>query len=216
KPDGSALEMVSAFKGNPGGFDFSWDGELFFSRANGPHVAHVVMPEKFLSRGKVAKETGEKSIEDNQKVFPLLADKRAEYMEAATNGQFTLPMGFVCYQGGAWPMRYENSCFVCEPSVHVLHEDIISTLVEGSIGYEAARAGKGEFLAGTDLWFRPVCTRYGPDGAMYLLDFYSQHIPNNELRDALRAQGNAAIIGESGPARGRVWRIQHKRPRPFE
>ena len=113
-------------------------------------------------------------------------------------------------------MRYENSCFVCEPSVHVLHEDIISTLVEGSIGYEAARAGNGEFLAGTDLWFRPVCTRYGPDGAMYLLDFYSQHIPNNELRDALRARGNAAIIGESGPARGRVWRIQHKRARPFE
>ena len=29
-------------------------------------------------------------------------------------------------------------------------------------------------------------------------------------------QGNAAIIGESGPARGRVWRIQHKRARPFE
>src|SRR6185503_11926161 len=153
KPDGSAMEMVSTFQGNSWGFDFSWDGELFFSKASGLHLAHVMMPEKFLARGRVPNATRSKSIEDHQKVFPLLADKRPEYAEGIT--QFTNASGCMIYQGGVWPRRYQNSAFICEPTVHTVHEDMITPVVEEgagkSIGYEAIKAQKNEFLAGTDL-----------------------------------------------------------------
>jgi uncharacterized protein len=198
KPDGSAIETVSSFKGESWGFDFAWDGELFFSKTYGPHIAHVMMPEKFLARGRVPKATSEKSIEDHQKVFPLVADARPEYAE--TTAVFTNVFGFMLYQGGAWPRRYQNSAFVCDPSVHVVHEDIITALVEGAIGFEAIRAQKNEFVAATDMWFRPILTRYGPDGAMYLLDLYTQ--PSQTIQAFNDSRFN--------DAHGRIWRIQHK------
>src|SRR5262249_36924341 len=48
RPDGSAIEMVSSYGANTWGCDFSSDGELFFSMANGAHLRHVVVPEHFL------------------------------------------------------------------------------------------------------------------------------------------------------------------------
>jgi putative heme-binding domain-containing protein len=185
---------------------------LFFSRANGSHLAHVMMPEKFLAHGRVPKATSEKSIEDHQKVFPQLADKRPEYAEGIT--QFTNASGCMIYQGGAWPRRYQNSAFICEPTVHLLHEDMITPVVEESagksIGYEAIKAQKNEFLTASDLWFRPITARYGPDGAMYLLDFYNpagfhSHVGATAVSDR----------PDQDYAHGRIWRIQHRLPQKF-
>src|SRR4051812_1209988 len=171
QPDGSAIEMVSAVKGDCRGLDMTWDGEIFFSRLRGAHISHVMMPERYLARARVPKAVSEKAIDEHQKVYPLRTNRPAEYL-LSTNGQFATASGLMLYQGGAWPLRYDNSSFVCEPSANVVHEDILSTLVEGSIGYEAARASRDEFMGSTDSWFRPVTARYGPDGAMYVIDQY--------------------------------------------
>src|SRR6185436_7465769 len=127
----------------------AWDGEIFFSRVGGSHISHVMMPEKYLQRARVAKAFSEKSIDEHQKVYPLLTNRPSEYV-VATNGQFATASGLMLSPGGACPLRYDNSAFVCEPSANVVHEDILSTLVEGSIGYEAARASRQEFMASTD------------------------------------------------------------------
>jgi putative membrane-bound dehydrogenase-like protein len=207
QPDGSSLEMVSIFKGNSRGLDFTWDGEIFFSRQGGSHVSHVMMPEKYLARARVPKATSEKVIEDHQKVNSLLTNRPMEYL-VSTNGQFATASGFMVYQGGTWPLRYGNSCLVCEPAANVVHQDIISTLVEGSIGYEAARAGKEEFLAATDPWFRPINARYGPDGAVYVIDSYDQFGPRDDERSM------EELTGTTGqPGRGRIWRLQHRQAR---
>src|SRR6185503_19765514 len=150
---------------------------------------------------------------DHQKVFPLLADKRPEYAEGIT--QFTNASGCMIYQGGVWPRRYQNSAFICEPTVHTDHEDMITPVVEEgagkSIGYEAIKAQKNEFLAGTDLWFRPITARYGPDGAMYLLEFYTPVGFHSHVAGA-----EAATRPDQDYAHGRIWRIQHKHPQKFE
>jgi putative membrane-bound dehydrogenase-like protein len=211
KPDGSAIEQVSSYSGNSWGIDFSIDGELFFSMANGPHLNHVVMPERYLSRGRLANATSDKAIPDHQRVSAIFNDQREEYAQVSPVGVFTAAAGCTIYEGGAWPEKYHGSSFVAEPTVHVLHEDILSR--SESPTYEATRRDDAEFMAGTDLWFRPIDSRVGPDGALYVLDFYNQAITHNDLRGVEHGKGNAAIRPDRDHQNGRIWRVQHKAAR---
>ena len=215
KPDASAMEQVASYNGNSWGLDFSEEGELFYSMANGPHINHVVMPERYLARGKLGNATSTKSIEDHQKVNPIFGDPRHEYVQVAPVGVFTGASGCTVYSGGAWPEKYNGSAFVCEPTVHIVHEDIITRGENPT--FDATRRDDVEFIAGNDLWFRPVHTRIGPDGAMYLLDFYNQAISHNDIRGVAHGMGNAAVRPDRDHEHGRLWRIQHKQARrnPF-
>lgn len=208
KPDGSAIEQVTSFNGNSWGIDFNADGDLFFSKANGPHISHVVMSERYLSRGKLGDASSDKSIEDHQKVNPIFGDPRHEYVQVAPVGVFTGASGCTVYSGGAWPEKYNGSVFVCEPTVHIVHEDIVTRAESPT--FEATRREDDEFIAGTDLWFRPVHTGIGPDGAMYLLDFYNQAISHNDIRGVAHGMGNAAVRPDRDHEHGRIWRLQHK------
>jgi len=214
KPDASAIEQVASYNGNSWGIDFNAEGELFFSMANGPHLSHVVMPERYLSRGKLGSATSDKSISDYEKVSPIFADQRHEYVQVAPVGVFTAASGCTIYEGGAWPEKYHGSAFVCEPTVHIVHEDIVTRAESPT--YEATRRDDVEFIAGTDLWFRPVHARVGPDGAMYLLDFYNQAISHNDIRGIEHGKGNAAVRPDRDHQHGRIWRIQHEQVRRYE
>jgi len=213
RPDGSAMEQVASYGGNSWGIDFNWEGECFFSKANGPHLNHVVMPERFLARGRIGNATSEKSVGDHDRVNPIFTDKRHEYVQVAPLGVFTAARGCTIYEGGAWPERYFGSAFVCEPTVHIVHEDILFR--SESPTFEATRRDDAEFLAGDDLWFRPMHTRVGPDGAMYLLDFYNQAISHNDIRGIAHGKGNAALRPDRDHEHGRIWRITHRDQRPF-
>ena len=61
----------------------------------------------------------------------------------------------------------------------------------------------GEFLASTDNWFRPVHLTVGPDGALYVLDFYREVIETPlSLPDDIKKKLNL-----ESRDRGRIWRI---------
>ncbi len=208
KADASGMEQVASYGGNSWGLDFNADGDLFFSKANGPHISHVVMSERYLSRGKLGNAAADKSIEDHQKVNPIFGDSRHEYVQVAPVGVFTGASGCTVYSGGAWPEKFNGSVFVCEPTVHIVHEDIVTRAESPT--FEATRRDDDEFIAGTDLWFRPVHTGIGPDGAMYVLDFYNQAISHNDIRGVAHGMGNAAIRPDRDHEHGRIWRVQHK------
>ncbi len=63
-----------------------------------------------------------------------------------------------------------------------------------------------DFLTCDDPWFRPVAITLGPDGCVYIVDWYNKIISHNEVprthpdRDKLR---------------GRIWRIRHEKQKLF-
>ena len=63
---------------------------------------------------------------------------------------------------------------------------------------------------GRDLWFRPIHTRVGPDGALYVIDFYNQAAIHNDTRGPKHGARNAAVRPDRDHHFGRIWRIQHK------
>ncbi len=60
------------------------------------------------------------------------------------------------------------------------------------------------------MWFRPIETRVGPDGALYVVDFYNQAVIHNDTRGPQHGPANAAVRPDRDHYFGRIWRVQHK------
>ena len=207
RPDGSAIEVIASYASNTWGLDFTPDGELFFSMANGSHLRHVVMPESALARARVGKAQSWKDVVDHRQVNRISEDDRPVYRQIDFVGGFTAAAGCLLYQGQAWPAEFIGNHFVCEPTVNLVHRDVLKP---SNVSFKASRARQKEFLASRDLWFRPVHLRIGPDGAMWLLDFYNQAIVHNDTRGPQHGPTNAAIRPDRDRSHGRIWRIQHR------
>ena len=210
KPDGSALEQVSSKDGNTWGMDFAPDGEIFFSQANGNHINHVVMPESALARGRVGNAANFLTIEDHNRSYPLMSWKNQAYVQIDWVGNFTAASGCCIYDGGAWPEKYNYTHYVAEPTVNLVHQDFITPKGVSYVASKEPTRAESEFVASTDLWFRPIHQRVGPDGALYILDFYNQAVVHNDTRGPRHdPQSNAAIRPDRDHFFGRIWRVQH-------
>jgi putative membrane-bound dehydrogenase-like protein len=208
KPDGSAIEMVSSYGSNTWGCDFDGEGELFFTMANGAHLRHVVVPERVFEGGRMGRVESWADCPDHDKVVPLLTHTDPAYAQIDFVGGFTAASGCMLYTGGAWPKEWNDAHFVAEPTVHLVHHDVLHA--EG-VTFKATKAREAEFIAGKDLWFRPVHMREGPDGAMYVLDFYNQAVVHNDTRGPEHGPTNFAKRPDRDHMHGRIWRVQHKR-----
>lgn len=58
-----------------------------------------------------------------------------------------------------------------------------------------------DFLTTDDKWFRPVAIHFGPDGALYIVDWYNKIISHNEV---------PRTHPDRDKSRGRIWRIRHR------
>ncbi len=111
-------------------------------------------------------------------------------------------------RGDAFPASHRGDAFVCEPAANLVKR---FELTDAGLAIRAEpSAGPGEFLASTDERFRPVDLRDGPDGNLYVVDFYRgviQHriFVTSWLRAQIEARGLEEPIGL-----GRIWRVVPK------
>lgn len=83
---------------------------------------------------------------------------------------FTAACGPVVYRGHLFPEEFSGNAFVCEPSGNLIKRNIVweeNGMLTSKHAYE-----ESEFLASTDERFRPVNLNNGPDGSLYVVDFY--------------------------------------------
>lgn len=214
KPDGSALEQVASGSCNTWGFDIAPDGELFYTTATcGEHFLHIVMPEKTLAKGNVGGVRSSAVLPDHQQVKPLVKHTRPAYVQIDWVGGFTASSGSAIYNGGAWPEKYDGSHFSTEPTVSLVHHELLRTKGVTFTAYKEPGREETEFVAGSDLWYRPIHARIGPDGALYVIDFYNQAAIHNDTRGPKHGARNAAVRPDRDHHFGRVWRVQHKSPK---
>ncbi len=64
-----------------------------------------------------------------------------------------------------------------------------------------------DFLVSSDPWFRPVGMTIGPDGCLYIIDWYNKIISHNEV---------PRNHPDRDKTRGRIWRVKAKAAPPFE
>lgn len=211
KPDGSALEQYASGSCNTWGFDFAPDGEAFYTTATcGEHFLHIVMPEKILGRGNVGGVRASAVIPDHQKIFPAVHHTRPAYVQIDLVGMFTATAGSCIYNGGAWPDQWNGVHFCSEATMSLVHNEIPKPQGVTYVASKEPGREETEFIAGSDLWFRPIHTRVGPDGALYVVDFYNQAAIHNDTRGPAHGARNAATRPDRDHHFTRVWRVQHK------
>ena len=211
KPDGSAFEQYASRNGNTWGLDVTWDGQVFWTQpTSGTVFFHTVLPESVLAKGKLPGTTSWKGLITNQRSFPALEWPEQAYVQIDQVGRFTAAAGCAVYEGGAWPAKWNYSYFTTEPTLNIVHHqfvrrDGVSYSVEKEKGREET-----EFIRSTDLWFRPIENRVGPDGALYVVDFYNQAVIHNDTRGPVHSQTNAAVRPDRDHYFSRIWKVQHK------
>ena len=211
KPDGSRIEMYSSKGGNTWGLCMTSDGQCFWTQpTSGTVLFHTVLPEYVLAKGKIPGTNSFHGMITGQKTFPLMTWEQAAYKQIDFVGSYTAASGCSIYEGGAWPEKWNYSYFTGEPTINIVSQyfvkpDGVTYTTEKEKGREET-----EFIRSKDLWFRPIENRVGPDGALYIIDFYNQAVIHNDTRGPLHGPANAAVRPDRDHYFGRIWRVQHK------
>jgi mono/diheme cytochrome c family protein len=129
-------------------------------------------------------------------------------------GGYTAAAGHGFMVSDALPPRLQGKALVTEPTAKLI--GIVDIQPDGG-GYKATDAGN--LLASTDEWMSPIFAEVGPDGAVWVIDFYSfiiQHNPTPSVQSA----GVQATTGLGGAYKtendlrdqthGRIYRVVWK------
>ncbi len=217
KPDGSVFEQYSSRGGNTWGLDITWDGQVFWTQpTSGTVFFHTVLPEAVLAKAKVPGTTSWKGMITGQKTYPLMTWPEQAYVQIDLVGQFTAAAGCAVYEGGAWPDKWRYAYFTGEPTLNIVHQQFVTPDGVSYTTHKGAGREETEFIRSRDLWFRPIETRVGPDGALYIVDFYNQAVIHNDTRGPLHGPANAAVRPDRDHYFGRIWRVQHKQARKLD
>jgi putative heme-binding domain-containing protein len=104
--------------------------------------------------------------------------------------------GTTCYTGTNFPLEYRGNMFVGNVMTSRVNRDSIRHR-----GSSPRAIEEPDFLVSDDPWFRPVDLQIGPDGALYIADFYNKIIGHVEV--PLNHPGRDRV-------RGRIWRVVYK------
>ncbi|MEP7228888.1 MAG: PVC-type heme-binding CxxCH protein [Ginsengibacter sp.] len=201
KPDTHELEMLSGESQYGQTFD-NWGHQLGTSNAD--HLFHEVIAARYLQRNPdlLVSESVDHIPDHGEaaEVYPIT--KNPEHQLLTDVGVITSSCGVTWYQGGLFPDSFNNVTFIAEPVHNLVHADRIT---DKGATFNAARVyHKKEFLASTDAWCRPVQFYIGPDGALYVIDYYREIIEHPEwMSDSVNNSG--ALY--NGSDKGRIYRV---------
>src|ERR1051325_507798 len=192
RADGSAIEPVTGGT-HTFGFAMTDTGDRFIVTTTIPAIYIAPLPWRYLARNpdaagsNIEAPTGDRRAYSISKPHPW-RQKRADdpayfkyynsrygAAESEADGWFTSACGPMIYHDGALPGLH-GQYFVCEPAGNLIHR---AQVVEDGSALEIQRVAgeeKSEFAAGSDAWSHPMNLTHGPDGSIWITDYYREII----------------------------------------
>jgi putative heme-binding domain-containing protein len=179
KLDGSHIEQYTWGQVNPFGMCLDPLGNHYTADCHSSPIYQLIRDGRYPSFGKP---------HDGLGFAPLLLQH--------SHGSTAL-CGVAYYTADSnWPEEFRDTLFVGNVMTSRVHRDQVVFNGSSPRGIE-----KDDFLKSRDPWFRPVDIQMGPDGALYVADFYNRIIGHYEVD--LKHPGRDRY-------RGRVWRITYE------
>jgi putative heme-binding domain-containing protein len=176
RPDGSAVEIWAHGQVNP--FGLCWDawGNLYSADCHSNPLTQLIHQAYYPSFGKP---------DDGLGFGPVLCPH--------THGSTGL-CGALYLTGNRWGEEWNDHMLLGNCVTSKINRDFINYTGATPLAQE-----RPDFLTSEDPWFRPVDLQFGPDGALYVADFYNKIIGHYEVpRDHPGRDRH----------RGRIWRIE--------
>lgn len=211
--DGQSFEPVGGFNNNTWGLGITSDFEVFGSTANNNHCCYVGIPLKHYDYLDEHPEWAINAdfIQGHYEITP--ADTVIPLQQVDVRGGYTAAAGANFYTAENYPEEYRNQMYVNEPTGHLVH---IARILPDGAGYKEEDGGN--IFASTDAWTAPVFTETGPDGNLWVADWYNpviQHNPDkrgmdNQIWNDDKGEGNAHLNPLRDKGHGRIYIIRHE------
>lgn len=237
KADGSALQFLHQYNNNTWGLGLNAHGDVFGSTANGNPSFYGYLPAYILNptqpgfgrRGgngfrpgyrldsnnvpesaNVRRLPSAKSLAPGMRMHPNTPNVRM----VDNFGGYTAASGHGFIISDALPARLQGKALVTEPTAKLIG---IMEIQRDGAGYKTVDGFN--LLASTDEWMSPIFAEVGPDGAIWVIDFYSfviQHNPTPSIQlagiQATTGRGGAYITENNlrDQTHGRIYRVVWK------
>ncbi len=176
--DGSRVEQHTWGQVNPFGLCFDPLGNMYSADCHSAPVYQLVRGGYYPSFGKA---------NDGLGFAPALMEH--------SHGS-TAIAGILYLTDDAWPKEFMHNTIIGNVMTSRINRDRLDSKGTTKVAVE-----QPDFLSCDDPWFRPVDIQYGPDGALYIADFYNRIIGHYEV--PLQHPGRDR-------ERGRIWRVVYK------
>jgi putative membrane-bound dehydrogenase-like protein len=203
RPDGSKLEFLRSTDNNSWGVGFSEEGFLFGSTANGNPSVFLPIPNRYYERVRGWSSHVLKGIAGNAPIHPITDKVR----QVDQHGHFTAAAGHALYTARTYPRRYWNrTAFVCEPTGH-----LVATFPIQPDGADFRSHNGWNLLASDDEWTSPIMVEVGPDGHVWVIDWYNYIVQHNPTPPGFKTgKGNAYETPLRDKTHGRIYRLVWK------
>ena len=175
--DGSRVEHTTHGRINPFGLAYDELGYLYSTDCHTSPLYQLIRGADYTQWGK---EEGMGFAPDMK---PL-------------ENEATALAGIAYYADVKFPAEFQSNFYIGDAVASRVYRNSYSFKGSSPVGKK-----EGDFVLSEDPWFRPVDVKLGPDGALYIADFYNSIIGHYEVplnhpkRDKIR---------------GRIWRITYK------
>ena len=182
-PTRHEFEVFAQGTSNPWGIDFDARGQLIITACVIPHLYHMIQG------GRYERQAGQHFNSYTYDDIKTIADHR-HYLGATPHsgngrsdnvGGGHAHSGAMIYLGGAFPDEYRGSLFMNNIHGARINRDVLKPSGSGFIGSHAP-----DFLMANDVWSQIVHLEYGPDGSIYMIDWYDKnqcHRNETEVHD---------------------------------
>ncbi|HYG73671.1 MAG TPA: PVC-type heme-binding CxxCH protein [Planctomycetota bacterium] len=194
-PVAKKFEIFAEGGSNQWGLDFDDHGSAFFTACVIPHLYHVI------PGGLYIRQAGQNANPYAYGALDTIADHR-HFVGANPHGGNNRSdsaggghahCGAMIYLGDTFPAEYRNTLLMGNVHGNRVNRDIPKRAGSGYIGTHGP-----DFLVSNDKWFRVTAVKQGPDGSVYVSDWYDKqncHHMNSDAWDRTN---------------GRVYKVEYK------
>ncbi len=187
--DARKIELVNSGLNNIWGFQLRGNGQWYGTEAN--DLGYSIVP---MEIGTGFPGIGGERLRNYQPWMPKLHKFRV-------GGTGISGLAFSDDISGSFPKVWKDVALLANPITSTINAVRIVRNPDGSISAEHLE----DLLQSEDDWFRPVNMEFGPDGCLYIADWYNKIISHNEL---------PTTHPDRDKKHGRIWRIRHESQKP--
>ena len=201
RPDGSEVEFIRSTNNNTWGLGISEEGVIFGSTANHNPSVYMPIPNRYYESVKGWTPSLVLGTIADTHLFKPVTEK---VRQVDQHGGYTAAAGHALYTARNYPQEYWNRVsFVNGPTGH-----LVGTFVISPDGADFKSKYTFNLLASDDEWSAPIMSEVGPDGNVWVVDWYNYIVQHNPTPQGFEnGRGNAYMTDLRDKKHGRIYRL---------